>query len=1033
MRGKALGLALTIAVSAVPGLGLNGAEVGVFSTGVWNPGLVALEHFLDWKGLTHERFSAGDVNTVNLADYYQAVVIPGGDPFGYDASINADGQAHLRDFVAEGGGYVGICGGGYYAADDGTFFGTPFDFPLDLFDGSAEGPLDGVSTMTTISLNQSDPINEYQPAFHVTMYSGGSAFYPNPSSWADTVGTYDEHDGDCAMINSYHGNGRVVLIGPHPELEEDSTRDGTPYGDQYDDQGSEWGLLWSAFDWVLGRAVSDSSGATSVVLEQGSVDDSFNGPGGICLDDLNDDGRTDVLAAGYSANEVAWWRNEGGEPVSWTKQTIESAFAGAIFAHAGDLDGDLDTDVAGAAWFLGEVAWWRNDGGEPIAWTKRTIDTAANAHEVFVCDLDEDGFYDVLAALAGNDAIVWYRNDGAADPGWTAYTISDSFAGARSARIADFDQDGDNDVVGASLDGNEVTWWENGGGEPIQWTEHTITNTFGGSHMVRVEDVDGDGDPDILAAAFAVNTIAWWRNDGGDPLSWTRQNIDAAFAGAVGVEPADIDGDGDTDVVGTAQPSDDIAWWRNDGGDPIMWKKKSISESFAQVWPLGAADIDGNGTVDIVAGGFEADEIRWWMNREDWLVPDFEARPPSGHAPLAVQFIDESCANPPPTWWRWDLDGDGTPDSEDRNPSWQYADPGTYAVTLQVSNGVYTETLVREDGVRVFDGESALLFDGISSRVVCETSSSLNLTDALTVEAWIDPTGWGKAGTAGYGRIVDKTSFALYVNGEGSTFNPHSLLFMVRTEGGPPAIGCTPDSTIALGVWQHVAATYDATTGEMSVYLDGIGQDLTSTSQPSGPIQDNAAYDLMVGNSTSGYAFDGVIDELRIWNAVRTEDEIAEHMHEYLQGSEQGLAGYWTMNEGYGPRIADGSENGNDGTIQGALWTQGHPGETTPADELPSGRRSPSSLALHPAHPNPFHPCTTMSFELPVTGQTSLTVYDVTGRFVRALVVGKMRAGRHTATWDGTDQAGKSLASGVYLIRLDAGGYTLGRRSVLAR
>jgi glutamine amidotransferase-like uncharacterized protein/PKD repeat protein len=1033
MGARVIGLTLVIACLVSPLPALDGAEVGIYGTSVWLNGLVALEHFLDWKGLTYERFTATDVNTVDLAEYYEAVVIPGGDPFGYDASINADGQAHLRDFVDGGGGYVGICGGGYYAADCGTFNGTPFDFPLDLFDGAADGPLAGVSTMTSISLNPRNPLNEYQPATHITMYSGGSAFYPNPDAWVDTVATYDEHSGDCAMINSYYGNGRVLLMGPHPELEEDSDRDGTSYGDQYDDQGSEWGLLWSAFDWVMSRTVSDSTGATAVVLEPQAVDDSFNGPGGLHLCDLDSDGYTDILAAAFSGSELAWWQNSGGEPISWTKHTIESAFAGAIFAHAGDLDGDEDTDVAGAAWFAGEVAWWRNDGGNPIAWTKYPMDNAANAHEVFVCDLDQDGFNDVLAALAGNDAIVWYRNDGGVDPGWTKYVISDSFAGARSARSGDFDADGDNDVVGASLDGNEVTWWENGGGDPIQWTEHTITNTFAGSHMVRVEDVDDDGDPDILAAAFAVNTIAWWRNDGGDPVSWTRQNIDAGFGGAVGVEPADIDGDGDIDVLGTAQPTDDIAWWRNDGGDPIMWRKKSISENFAQVWPLGAADLDSNGTMDLVAGGFEADEIRCWMNLEDWLVPDFEARPPSGHAPLALQFIDISSSKPPTSWWRWDLDGDGIPDSEDRNPSWQYLDPGVYTATLEVSNGIHNQTLVREDFVTVFDGESALLFDGVSSYALCDAAPTIDFSEAITVEAWIYPVGWGKAGTYGYGRVVDKTSIALYLNGEGSTFNPHSLLFALRTESGPLSVSSTPDSSIVLERWQHVAATYDSVNGEVHLYVDGQEQVLTQTSQPAGPIADNAETDLMIGNSPTGYTFDGTIDELRLWSVARSEDEIQAFMESYLQGSEEGLVAYWTMNEGNGPAIRDGTANGNDASLNGATWTQGRPVDTTPAHGAGREVIQPGICALHTQRPNPCSGNAVVAFDLPRTAHVSLRVYDIAGRLVRSLIGGTLPAGRHTVAWDGRDRDGCEVSSGVYLYRVEVGDFSASRRGVVVR
>jgi hypothetical protein len=262
MAGRALGLASTLLALAVPVLGIEGADVGVFSTGAWDPGLVAFEHFLDWKGLTHERLTSGDVDAIDLSEYYEAIAIPGGSSLGYEANISSDGEAHIRAFVEGGGGYVGICGGGYLAADSISFNGVTYDFPLDLFDGLAVGPLTDITTtltMTTISSTVSNPVNEYQPATHVTLYSGGAAFYPHAGAFIETVATYDDHDGDCAIINFPYGDGRVLLMGPHPELEEDSGRDGTAHGDEFDDEGSEWGLLWSAMDWVLGRAISDSS------------------------------------------------------------------------------------------------------------------------------------------------------------------------------------------------------------------------------------------------------------------------------------------------------------------------------------------------------------------------------------------------------------------------------------------------------------------------------------------------------------------------------------------------------------------------------------------------------------------------------------------------------------------------------------------------------------------------------------------------------------------------------------------------------
>lgn len=77
---------------------------------------------------------------------------------------------------------------------------------------------------------------------------------------------------------------------------------------------------------------------------------------------------------------------------------------------------------------------------------------------------------------------------------------------------------------------------------------------------------------------------------------------------------------------------------------------------------------------------------------------------------------------------------------------------------------------------------------------------------------------------------------------------------------------------------------------------------------------------------------------------------------------------------------------------------------------------------LLPVEPNPFGTSATVRFELRDTGPAKLTVYDVTGRRVRALAHGVRPAGRHAVTWDGRDEAGRRVASGTYFVRLEAGG-----------
>jgi hypothetical protein len=93
---------------------------------------------------------------------------------------------------------------------------------------------------------------------------------------------------------------------------------------------------------------------------------------------------------------------------------------------------------------------------------------------------------------------------------------------------------------------------------------------------------------------------------------------------------------------------------------------------------------------------------------------------------------------------------------------------------------------------------------------------------------------------------------------------------------------------------------------------------------------------------------------------------------------------------------------------------------------------APSSLVFPPVAPNPFNPATTIRFETSHQGPVSVRVYDLAGRLVRILAAGTaLAAGRHELGFDGQDETGRPIGSGVYLCRIEAGGTVATRSLVL--
>jgi chitodextrinase len=99
----------------------------------------------------------------------------------------------------------------------------------------------------------------------------------------------------------------------------------------------------------------------------------------------------------------------------------------------------------------------------------------------------------------------------------------------------------------------------------------------------------------------------------------------------------------------------------------------------------------------------------------------------------------------------------------------------------------------------------------------------------------------------------------------------------------------------------------------------------------------------------------------------------------------------------------------------------------------PEHRFLPKQIDLGQNYPNPFNPSTTIPYALPDDANVKITVYNVLGQQVREVFVGRQRAGYHQARWDGLSDSGHSVASGVYIVRLNANHHSKARKVILVR
>jgi hypothetical protein len=375
--------------------------------------------------------------------------------------------------------------------------------------------------------------------------------------------------------------------------------------------------------------------ATAPAFSTSAVTQSAQGARSVHAADLDGDGRLDVLSASVNDDRIAWYRNGGGVPASWTPYNISTTANGAGSVHAADMDGDGRVDVLSASALDKTVAWHRNGGGTPVTWTTHFINvTADGAVSVHAADLDGDGRLDVLSASQTDDKIAWYKNQGGSPVVWTAYVITTTADSARSVHAADVDGDGRLDVLSASFNDSRIAWYRNDGGNPVTWTTHTIITTASGAQSVHAADLDGDGRQDVLSASSLDSKVAWYRNNGGSPVGWTPYVVTTASTGSVVyVTAADVDSDGRVDVLSASTNAGEMAWYKNGAGSPVTWTAYTVSAA-ADAFFVHAADLNGDGWLDALSSNFNLNQVA--VHVSSGLCDPGSAGAPSSCSPCPV-------------------------------------------------------------------------------------------------------------------------------------------------------------------------------------------------------------------------------------------------------------------------------------------------------------------------------------------------------------------------------------------------------------
>jgi hypothetical protein len=239
---------------------------------------------------------------------------------------------------------------------------------------------------------------------------------------------------------------------------------------------------------------------------------------------------------------------------------------------------------------------------------------------------------------------------------------------------------------------------------------------------------------------------------------------------------------------------------------------------------------------------------------------------------------------------------------------------------------------------------NSINFNGTSDYVGMPSSPALNLSTAVSVEAWINPTSFASIPDQGtiickHGWSAGEGGYVLRAGGSGQlAFNIGGMDTNGQTTSWHQIISAA--GVISLNTWTHVAGTFDG--DSLNIYVNGA---LVGTTLYSGGIYSSATYDLKIGKLSDNQPgqlryWIGYIDEARVWNRKLSAGEINTNMNTQIDPLTQtGLVGYWRLNDGSGTNVTDLSGNNITGTLNGSGWSTNVPFSTgaPPAIITPSG------------------------------------------------------------------------------------------------
>lgn len=317
-------------------------------------------------------------------------------------------------------------------------------------------------------------------------------------------------------------------------------------------------------------------------------------PGNVQTADLDNDGDLDFVTTARYGNKLVWYKNTDGAGSTGLQKVITfSDYCGGY--KLGDIDGNGSIDIAM------DGKWYRNDGSGNFTPNVYVDTYSDNMSQVFIEDVDNDGHNDLIAVdnLSNGVAVIgWYKNlDGLGNFG-PRQSIQSFYFSINKIVFTDIDADGDKDII---FSGGKIGIIKNLDGAGTFNTSFETVYSYSSGILFCV-DMDGDGDKDILTHEIYVNSdyvVAWFKNTNGLGSFSSYPQL-ASYSSLSGVFPADMDNDGDLDLLTNERYGKNTLWLENLTGLGVFGQPMTLIVNPESNNTNNAVDVDNDGKIDVL-------------------------------------------------------------------------------------------------------------------------------------------------------------------------------------------------------------------------------------------------------------------------------------------------------------------------------------------------------------------------------------------------------------------------------------------------